>query len=58
MKTTDKATCARCHGVNSDETRRHCAPCILRALLRWPSLKIYPDRARDEMWVAKDGSTS
>lgn len=26
--------CARCGGVRTDQTRRHCAPCVLAWLVR------------------------
>lgn len=41
--------CRRCRGPLSwYDTRRHCFPCIMRALMRWPSLHIFRRRDRRE----------
>lgn len=37
---TTPAECNRCEGPLGDITRRHCFPCILTALVRWPSMGV------------------
>jgi len=39
MELFKQRLCVRCKGPRTDATRRHCAPCILRFIVKWVAWK-------------------